>query len=202
MALRECKECGAAISKKAKVCPGCGGPCKKETSMHTWLLVIIIGTVLVVVMSDKSPPAAPAAPVVLTAEQKLAREAALVAELKGIPASDYSGNLERYSELLVLAPDNKRYAGKVAHYMAVKDRQARIDYQFDWGDGGSHKNLRAHIVKNLKDPGSFEHIESIYNDKGDYIVVQMTYRARNSFGGFAVEAVKARCTIAGKCTVL
>jgi len=200
MALIKCKDCGVGISKKAVVCPECGAPAKKKTSMFTWLVAVVVGVIIFNNLTAPPGDMSPAAPVVLTAEQKQAREAALLVELKALPASDYRGNLARYNELVVLAPTTALYANKVAHYEAVKQRQALIDYQFDWGDGGAHKNLRAHVVQSLKDPASFEHVESIYSDEKDHLIVAMTYRARNSYGAAVVETTRARCTLAGDCS--
>ncbi len=41
MALANCKECGAPVSKAAKACPKCGEPAKKRTSPFTWIIAII-----------------------------------------------------------------------------------------------------------------------------------------------------------------
>lgn len=58
-----------------------------------------------------------------------------------------------------------------------------IERAFDpWN--GSHINLVQFVKANLKDPGSFEHIETRYGEMDDgNIKVYMRYRARNSFGG-------------------
>ena len=34
----------------------------------------------------------------------------------------------------------------------------------------------------MNDPKSFEHIETTYTDKGDYLLVYMKFRGKNSFG--------------------
>ena len=39
--LIKCAGCGAEISKKAKTCPHCGEPAPKETSLLTWLVLIL-----------------------------------------------------------------------------------------------------------------------------------------------------------------
>ena len=43
MAIIKCKECGTEVSDKAKVCPKCGAPVPKGTSLFT----VIIGFILV-----------------------------------------------------------------------------------------------------------------------------------------------------------
>ena len=39
--LIKCKSCGEDISKNAKVCPKCGEPTPKKTSLVTWLVLIL-----------------------------------------------------------------------------------------------------------------------------------------------------------------
>ena len=41
MAMIICKGCGKEISSNAKVCPECGEPAPKKTSMITWLVLIL-----------------------------------------------------------------------------------------------------------------------------------------------------------------
>ncbi len=78
----------------------------------------------------------------------------------------------------------------------VETRKDKIESQFSAWDG-SHYNLERLIVKNLKGPDSYEHIETRYGDKGDFILVVTKYRARNSFGGMIVEQVAAKVDIEG-----
>lgn len=42
MAMVNCKGCGKEISKNAKVCPHCGEPAPKKTSLAAWLFLIIL----------------------------------------------------------------------------------------------------------------------------------------------------------------
>ncbi len=51
--LIKCKACGTEISKNAKICPQCGEPAPKKTSLATWLVlgIFIIGGIG---MSNKS----------------------------------------------------------------------------------------------------------------------------------------------------
>lgn len=66
-------------------------------------------------------------------------------------------------------------------------------------DGSCPKLVNA-LKENLKDPESFEHIETYikYGDK--YVTVVMKYRAKNSFGGYNVEAVTGQ--VSYDCEVL
>lgn len=42
MALVTCKECGNKVSTKAKLCPSCGAKVKKQTSLVTWLVFVVL----------------------------------------------------------------------------------------------------------------------------------------------------------------
>lgn len=55
MALINCKECGAKISKKSTACPHCGAPQKKKTSAVTWLVTLFIVFGVIVFFNDYSP---------------------------------------------------------------------------------------------------------------------------------------------------
>lgn len=56
----KCKACGAEISKNAKVCPHCGEPAPKRTSLAAWLLLGII--VLIGIGASNSTDASSSAP--------------------------------------------------------------------------------------------------------------------------------------------
>jgi hypothetical protein len=62
---------------------------------------------------------------------------------------------------------------------------------------GSHRELEKYIKRNLKDPKSYEHIETRYGDKGDHIFLYTKYRAKNSFGGYVIGEVTAKANING-----
>ncbi len=68
------------------------------------------------------------------------------------------------------------------------------------GYDGSCRTLVALVKQNLKDPASFEHIETTFWCQEKYSIVSMKYRARNEFGGFVVEVVKAK--ISYQCEVI
>lgn len=80
---------------------------------------------------------------------------------------------------------------------AEQIRQDEISRGFSAWDG-SHVQLERYIKKNLKDPDSYEHIETRYGDQGDYLLVSTSYRARNSFGGMVVGKVIAKAAIDGQ----
>ena len=83
---------------------------------------------------------------------------------------------------------------------AKSPRTQRIESQFSiWN--GAHRNLEKTVKAGLKDPDSYQHIETHWFDKGDYLTVVMQYRAKNSFGGYVVETATANCSLDGVCSL-
>ena len=74
---------------------------------------------------------------------------------------------------------------------AQKKYQAWIKGQFSSWDG-SHTHLVDLLKKNLNDPKSFDHEKTTYSDKGDHLIVKMTYRAKNAFGALILQNVTAK----------
>lgn len=71
------------------------------------------------------------------------------------------------------------------------ERQTQIEKQFSAWDG-SHIELTKLIKKAMNDPGSYEHVETVYWDMKDHIVVRTTYSGKNAFGGRVKNWVKAK----------
>ena len=80
---------------------------------------------------------------------------------------------------------------------AAEQRVEQISGQFSAWDG-SHRSLEKSVKVSLKDPDSYQHVETSYIDKGsEGIDVVMTYRAKNSFGGYVVNRAAATYDIDG-----
>ena len=79
---------------------------------------------------------------------------------------------------------------------AAEQRQTRIESQFSaWN--GAHRNLEAAVKKAMNDPGSYEHVETKYMDREDHIMVWMTYRGANAFGGKVLARIVATADLDG-----
>lgn len=75
-------------------------------------------------------------------------------------------------------------------------RQEKIEESFSrWS--GAQIYLEKYIKDDLKDPESYEHIETTYRDNGETLTVKMRYRAKNSFGGYVVSQAVAETKIDG-----
>lgn len=132
----------------------------------------------------------------------------LVAELKTIPTSEFSKNKDRYEQLLELYPTNKKYQSKIAFYSKkIADAEAlvnkklarikRIRSQFS-GYDGSHSHLEKYVKSTMHNPDSYEHVKTVYWDKGDYLIVQTIIRGTNAFGGTVSQTVKVKVSLEGQ----
>lgn len=63
---------------------------------------------------------------------------------------------------------------------------------------GAHEGLEPLVKSQLLSPDSYEHIETRYTDRGEYLIVTMKYEASNAFGVKIRQFVKAKTTIDGK----
>ena len=148
--------------------------------------------------------------------QRLVTE--LEAKVAKVPASDPDENIRLYKELARIDPQNQRYAAKIETYQqkkksaeAVKvaaDRLAKIAAEAErkrkgfhclssWN--GAHTGVKDYVEKNMRDPDSFEHIETRITpvDKNGEHTLVMKYRAKNGFGGMATGVALAKVASAG-----
>lgn len=76
-------------------------------------------------------------------------------------------------------------------------RQQRIESQFSAWDG-SQRQLVERVKSTMHDPGSFEHVETRFYDRGDQVFVHMKFRGANAFGGKVLTEVTADTNLDGK----
>jgi DNA-directed RNA polymerase subunit RPC12/RpoP len=75
-------------------------------------------------------------------------------------------------------------------------RKERLQEHFSAWDG-SHRGLTEMIKKSMNDPDSYEHVETVYWDKGDHLIVKTTFRGKNAFGAFVKNSVTAKVDLDG-----
>lgn len=73
-------------------------------------------------------------------------------------------------------------------------REGKIKAQFSAWDG-AHIKLERMVKKSMNDPSSYEHVETVYWDRQDHLVIKTTFRGKNAFGGVVVNWVKAKVDI-------
>ncbi|GEM_PF-5498092 len=77
------------------------------------------------------------------------------------------------------------------------DRKKMIEQSFSAWDG-SHRGLESLIKKSMNDPDSYQHVETVYWDRGDFLVVRTTFRGKNAFGALMKNWVKAKVSLSGE----
>lgn len=128
----------------------------------------------------------------------------LLAQVKLVPTEETLKNRDLYQKLLTLNPSNSAFKNKLSFYQGILDesaalnnRQKIIERSFSSWDG-SHTNLVTMVKKAMNDPDSFEHDETRYWDNGDYLVVQMSYRGKNGFGGVVRNSIRVKTSLNGQ----
>ncbi|MFP4356241.1 MAG: hypothetical protein ACLFUJ_14070 [Phycisphaerae bacterium] len=77
-----------------------------------------------------------------------------------------------------------------------EERKERIESGFSAWDG-SHRGLTKVIKASMNDPKSYDHVETVYWDQGDHLIVRTTFRGKNAFGGVVANWVKAKVDLDG-----
>jgi hypothetical protein len=75
-------------------------------------------------------------------------------------------------------------------------REERITQQFSPWDG-SHKGVTKKIKSLMNDPDSYKHVETRYQDKGEYVIVLTTIRGKNAFGAVMKNSYLAKVDLNG-----
>lgn len=76
------------------------------------------------------------------------------------------------------------------------ERQKLVESQFSSWDG-SHPKLTELIKSAMKNPDSYEHVETRFADKDDHILVIAKYRGTNSFGAVVTSTTMAKVNFSG-----
>lgn len=171
MAMIRCGECGNPVSNIAPTCPNCGAPVSraaKKAARKGNKEIGCFGSIFIIV-------------VVVIIAAKIVGGGSPATRNPGPGAGPGTGSASS-------APAKPKTAEEI--------RQEKIERQFSAWDG-AHLKLERSVEDSLKDPDSYEHIETRYGIKGDRLTVVMTFRAKNSFGGYVVQQAKGVYDIEG-----
>jgi len=81
--------------------------------------------------------------------------------------------------------------------VSVKQKKNYAGAGFSIWDG-SHSGLKKFVKQRMHNPSSFRHVETKFNaDEADHILVKMTYRGSNAFGGIVTNWILARVDYRG-----
>lgn len=109
-------------------------------------------------------------------------------------SKNYKDDAEYYAKQAKIVEDKKKEAELKAQ-QAV-ERKKTLEAQFSPWDG-SHRGLERHIKKVMNDPDSYQHDETRYIDRGDYLIIITSFRGKNAFGGVVRNTVKAKVDLQG-----
>ncbi len=106
--------------------------------------------------------------------------------------------LLKIDSTLAIAPKLREEAEKIAEISREQvkriQREESIKKQFsEWN--GAHIILEKYVKSEMNDPDSYEHVETVYWDRDDYLLVQMKFRGNNAFGGKVINLITVRCNI-------
>lgn len=97
--------------------------------------------------------------------------------------------------LIVILISTGESKEKPAPTAAEKHKQ-KVEALFSsWN--GSHKKLEKLIKLNLNDPSSYEHVQTLYWDEQDSVIVKTTIRAKNGFGAIMTTSYRAVSDLQG-----
>lgn len=134
--------------------------------------------------------------------QKENKTRVILETLKKVPSSEFEENKVLYQQLVEMHPKSKRYLVKFNHYNSKYNaqqeeinKQKMIEDLF-WADGSFYP-LNKLIKESLNNPDSFVHVRTKAARRGDYLVIFVTYRARNGFNAVITNEVSALISISG-----
>ncbi len=128
-------------------------------------------------------------------------------ESDNVPEYDLNKKIEIYKRLANLKPESSQFRSKLVDYqtkkraieaeIALKEKRAeelmeaanrRKGFHCLSAWDGSHRGVKQYVENNMRDPDSFEHIETSITpvDQAGKHTLLMKYRARNGFGGMNV----------------
>jgi len=93
--------------------------------------------------------------------------------------------------------DDLRAQGALAVDREIEQaRRRKIEAQFSTWDG-THAALTEAVRRVMHNPRSFRHVETVYWDMQDHLVVRMTFRGTNQFGAIVTQVVRAWVSLDG-----
>ncbi len=198
MALVRCGECGKKVSDKASACPNCGAPVPADHGIEP-LATVNGDSGNSSAENDAERPAWGWKKIGCFGFLGLFAAVTIgnVVQMVFYP-DEYAARMEQYAAEERAADEAREAeisdeAAAKAQVSAEDFAERRKGFHCLSGWDGSNRSMVEQVKAMLREPGSFEHVETIIygNDSGEH-GTWMTYRARNGFGGTNVERVYAR----------
>jgi len=188
--MEKCSVCCKLISKTAEICPHCGenrGNTDKlipitidtgSTKINKTNKAIVIISVLI------------SSAVIIYSAHNAEKNRKTIAQSSPPPKINQSNT----SNTKPISETKERKQPKIKTEQEL--RKERIERGFSPWDG-SHRQLEKIVKKAMNDPDSYKHDQTTYIDKGDYLIVNTTFRGKNKFGGVVRNRVSAKATLDG-----
>lgn len=91
----------------------------------------------------------------------------------------------------------RQFKPVVSRPTSTPSKQDRLKSQFSTWDG-SHRNVVKKVKTSLHNPDSFEHVETTYVEKEDYLLVKMVFRGTNLFNAVVTNTCYAKVSLDGE----
>lgn len=173
----KCMECGMLVSSRNVTCPSCGASVKADTS----LAVEALGR-----LTQAPRPSRMAG---WPSRRSIIVVAAVYFGLIGVTVAVCTGGFNLADKFVKSFEGGSGVSGPTSREEQIKEHFSAWD--------GSHQGLTAYVKRHMNDPDSFEHDETRYSDEGDYLLIHMTFRGKNAFGGVVRNSVTAEVDLSG-----
>ena len=117
------------------------------------------------------------------------------------PDIDEKDHIALYERLAELESKNKEWEAMAESLSRKYERKEKIEKQFSVWDG-SHVRVSRSIKKSMNDPESFDHVNTVYVDKGSFLVIETTFRGKNGFNATVLGKATAKVDLEGNVLAL
>lgn len=101
----------------------------------------------------------------------------------------YHQLIQIYQKLTKMFPNNKQYIFKLKYYQKLEKHAVKLNKLFS-PNGIYVPAYLEHLIKsNMNNPDSFKLVHMYWKDTGKFIVVKITFRGTNSFGGMVTQTI-------------
>jgi len=121
---------------------------------------------------------------------------------KVVDPSNFAERLEIVSGLSELIPESETFKETII-ILTKKIESQKVSNTVSsrsslYNPDGSHKGLVQYVKDHMNDPNSFEHVETKSYNTSNGLLVRITWRGKNKFGGVVTNSILRRISSTGK----